>query len=625
MRKVFAFVWTILAAQALTAGPVSPGRALDIGRSILDGPPTRGLASEVDILWNGEFADSPKVLEPAFYVVGREEGGFVIISADDNAHPVLALSETNRFSAEKMPDNVRWWMERMKAYVRAQDVQSDAVRTEWANLAPTRSGVITGTVTDRVEHLTPEWNQAGNFNNRLVYNKFCPLLYYQGNYVWTYSGCVPTALAEILTVMSGLYPSSMPSRGTGQVGGYAAVAGGTAPSAYTLSTAYDWPGLRTLVNEDAIRSAALSGRNDLLDNLGHLMADCGAITHASYEYQGTGVYVDELLCRRMAEHLYMSKSAHVAEFDDYTPSRWIKMLKDEIAARPILYSGVSPTYSGHAFVFDGYGKYNGADVFHVNFGWGGTDNGYYFLDNLDTDLGNFSFQGVVAILDFYPDAQQQTTVPTLIKYITFTPPGGATCNGITALSPVVPGQYLSVRIGGVKNVGNYSYTKELQFYHEDKGGNRLGYSLLSLDASSRPIEPGHLTLIDRASIYIYRAEFGDRIVGYFVNGEGNEEEIMVEGDGSIHADIPLVPAAFIRTETSYSVGDRFRFRLKNYDKLYAGTTWTITAPNGQVSTLPQSEEGITLSQAGEYRIKASIAPSVGAATEENVVTYITVR
>ena len=619
-KSILILLITFLAGQLLSAGPVSPGKALEIGQNILGGPATR-TASPVSILWDGESSDKPKTMSPAFYVVGREEGGFVIISANDNACPVLAISESNRFRADNMPDNVRWWMEHLKGYVRAQTIQSDEVRTQWARLNETRANTVTGTVIDKVEHLTPEWNQTGYFNNGLVYNKFCP--YIRGQ--WTYSGCVPTALAEVLTTLSGLYPADMPARGIGRVGGYTPDYGTVAPAAYDLATTYDWANLRTLTDETAIQQAAYVGNTALLDNLGHLMADCGAIVQASYGYDGTGAYVDEVLCNRMAANLYMSKTARVESYDDYTASRWIRMLKDNLAVRPIVYSGVTAQSSGHAFVFDGYGKYNGTDVFHVNFGWGGQNNGYYFFNDLTTDLGDFSYQGVVAVVDFYPDARQQTVCPTVIKYITFTPDGGPTCNGITSLGPVTPGDYLSLRIGGIKNVGNYAYSGEYRFYQEDRSGNRIGYSLLTIDNAQRPVDPGHLTLTLNQPVYISRAEFGDRIAGYFVNADGNEEEIIVEGDGTITGDLPLVPTAFIRTETSYSVGSTFLLRLHNYGEIYSGTVWTITAPDGTVSTVPQSEEKFVFTQVGRYRIKAAVAPTAGGAVVEKIVTYVTVQ
>ena len=46
--------------------------------------------------------------------------------------------------------------------------------------------------------------------------------------------------------------------------------------------------------------------------------------------------------------------------------------------RPIIYSGYrKDESSGHTFVVDGYKEEKGKILFHVNWGWGGTANGYY--------------------------------------------------------------------------------------------------------------------------------------------------------------------------------------------------------------------------------------------------------
>jgi hypothetical protein len=46
-----------------------------------------------------------------FYVFGTENNdGFAIIAGDECVTPVLGYSETNSFSADNMPDNLKWWL-----------------------------------------------------------------------------------------------------------------------------------------------------------------------------------------------------------------------------------------------------------------------------------------------------------------------------------------------------------------------------------------------------------------------------------------------------------------------------------------------------------------------------------
>jgi hypothetical protein len=63
-------------------------------------------------------------------------------------------------------------------------------------------------------------------------------------------------------------------------------------------------------------------------------------------------------------------------YENYTTAEWEAMIKEELdAARPILYSASDTNGAGgHAFVCDGY---NSDGLFHFNFGWYGTCDGWY--------------------------------------------------------------------------------------------------------------------------------------------------------------------------------------------------------------------------------------------------------
>ena len=59
---------------------------------------------------------------------------------------------------------------------------------------------------------------------------------------------------------------------------------------------------------------------------------------------------------------------------------------------PVYYSGQSPD-GGHAFVCDGY---NDANLFHYNWGWGGSGDGWFDFDNIDYNTSDG------AIFNFVP-------------------------------------------------------------------------------------------------------------------------------------------------------------------------------------------------------------------------------
>jgi hypothetical protein len=67
---------------------------------------------------------------------------------------------------------------------------------------------------------------------------------------------------------------------------------------------------------------------------------------------------------------------HLANRNCYTYPEWVELIYSELAqARPVMLGGQS-TNGGHAFVCDGY---DADDYFHINWGWGGNDDGYFRL------------------------------------------------------------------------------------------------------------------------------------------------------------------------------------------------------------------------------------------------------
>ncbi|MBO4550358.1 MAG: C10 family peptidase, partial [Bacteroidaceae bacterium] len=84
----------------------------------------------------------------------------------------------------------------------------------------------------------------------------------------------------------------------------------------------------------------------------------------------------------------------------YSIDDWFDMLYDEIAAGyPVLYAGHS-SGGGHAFVLDGF---DGENLFHVNWGWGGGSNGWFLVSILNP--GDNSGMGASSSSDGYSMSQ----------------------------------------------------------------------------------------------------------------------------------------------------------------------------------------------------------------------------
>ena len=130
-KRLFLILAACLAALAghqLNAGPVSPGRALEIGKRLLEGPSTRGGEARVSIIWDGET--TPSAQTPAFYVIGRDGGGLL------TGEGVQTVSQNAESAKQKASETVQ----------KASETTQETLEKLQGAIAPQDDGVLTVTV-----------------------------------------------------------------------------------------------------------------------------------------------------------------------------------------------------------------------------------------------------------------------------------------------------------------------------------------------------------------------------------------------------------------------------------------------------------------------------------------------
>jgi len=635
MKRILAITSLIIlfGSLPLQAAPVSISKAMDIASKVFAAQSTRKAAnSALKMIWDGEDI-ATKATQPAFYVIARDGGGFVIVAGDDNVTPILAISDRSEFKVEGMPENVKWWMERMKAYVRATTGQAPEVGEAWAAFTTTKAGLIPSGVTVTNEILTPEWGQGAVYREHNIYNSKCPVV----GGTNTLTGCVATAISEVMTTLSGIYTSAMPASGSGTIEPYSLPSGfdpavyttaATEGHPYVLGATYDWVNLRTLTGPAAIMQVVDEGNTALIENMNQLLADVGAVVHAFYSINDTGAYTEQIP-DPIAKYFGFNKAAYYDAAANYSAHQWREKLKEQLAVRPIFYrGGTEKGNSGHAFVFDGYGTYQGADVFHVNFGWDGWCNGYYYETNLDAAGPDYNFSWKCgAVFDFYPDPSSKPSLSLRFSNYVY--------NGLVFEDPFSVSDWFRILLS-VKNVGTTTYNGKYAVKLIDRSGNEKSDFEINTDTDygwTDELTGLCIGFMMPDELYIklrdnsVDIEFGDRIILYCTTDEDKTvfEPVKYLMDGSVLNELPLVPLAFIRTEDSYKVGDWFEFALMNHDQIYAGTRWTFTDPDGKAVTIDQSEWEFQLTKKGIWMIEAAVASEVGADPIKSITTYISVR
>ncbi len=207
--------------------------------------------------------------------------------------------------------------------------------------------------------LTTVWDQGPPYNN------LCPI----GDGGRTVVGCVATATAQLMAYHQ--WPPSGTGEQTYTWSGDDSCGGSTpSESLYAdFSDEYDWD---NIVDEcfsgcDAAQQAALAELN----------YEVGVAFYMDYGVCGSGAYTSN--ARQIMPVFFRYEDSLDSEYrDNHTAQTWYDTIRVEInAARPMLYG-----ISRHAIVCDGYRDTGGTNQYHMNYGWGGSQNTWFAIDDL---------------------------------------------------------------------------------------------------------------------------------------------------------------------------------------------------------------------------------------------------
>ncbi|MEI6122415.1 MAG: C10 family peptidase [Bacteroidota bacterium] len=335
-----------------------------------------------DINFSQDFVVSNNQ-QPVYYVFNISNNrGFVIVAAEERSVPVLFYTFEGSYSTTNQPDNFVYWMKNYELQIVAardanvaKEKKTTALWTYYSSTtAPNNK---TSTVAVPIL-LTTNWSQDP------YYNDLCPSM--SGNHCPT--GCVATAMAMIMKY------HAYPTHGYGSHSYAHTIANGFSNNLGTLSanfgtTTYNWAAMPNSVNSTNTSVATL-------------MYHCGVSVNMDYDINGSGAYLSNAQTAFMTYFIY---SAQYATRTSYTDAAWTLLIKNSLdSLRPVLYGGSDVSYGGHAFVCDGYqnsGTYT--NMFHFNWGWGGSSNGYVYLSNLTPQSSGMTFsQNQEIVYEIYP-------------------------------------------------------------------------------------------------------------------------------------------------------------------------------------------------------------------------------
>ena len=346
MKKQLLSICVLLAA-ALTASAaeVDLATAWQKARQFMQQKGRQLLEQPVRPSWR-RSADGGR--DAGFYVFNAsEQGGFVIVSADDATDDVLAWSDHGSFDYGRLPDNVQAWLDdysRQLSLIRS----GEATALRHAGLA----------AHDAVKPmLTTRWTQGSPFDD------LCPMDI-SGR---SATGCVATALGQIMKY------HEWPKDSIPGIPGYTSRSLGFELDSLP-PTKFDWASMQNVYPQTYYFQPPSEKETKAV---AELMRYVGQSVQMDYAFGGSsGSYNDA--ARALKQYFGYDSDLMLLRADDYGLAEWEQMIYHELTTNgPVAYSGQSPAGDGHAFVIDGYED----QFYHVNWGWGGEigPDGYYKL------------------------------------------------------------------------------------------------------------------------------------------------------------------------------------------------------------------------------------------------------
>jgi PKD repeat protein len=288
--------------------------------------------------------------------------GFVIISADDAAHPIIGYSSEGYYTSAHISPEFSFWMQHYKkqiASIRLHKIKATTdIQDEWTayknNLQPKSSHVLTSNVNPLVSSV---WAQSPYYNASCPYSDDSNAL----------AGCVATAMGQIMKYWA------YPPHGIGSTS-YTDNPYGVLSADFD-TTQYDWAGMPLNITSKNAQVAIYT-------------YDLGVSVNMSYSNTSSSSYMinsDDNISAQSAFVNYFGYNGSSMQglyMSNYSGSDWQSILENELNnKRPLQYAG-SGDQGGHSWVCDGY---NATGQFHMNWGWAGYEDGYFTLTTLNPD------------------------------------------------------------------------------------------------------------------------------------------------------------------------------------------------------------------------------------------------
>ncbi len=378
MRKGILLLFSLLCCLSGAAKPVSVQEAETVAMKFFGLKPGTKGSAPLRLIWTGKQLTKAIDDYPAFYVFKRESGGFIVVSGDDCLRPILGYSDETDFNFDNIPENLSWWFNSIAETVKLSRTnnlsQTSDILREWSSV-PAKSS-------EEVKLSTARWHQTE------PYNIYAPMLRNGGNDHCTI-GCTNTATAIVMRY------HEHPESGTGTLPDYSYNKAGYERNqpGHQLGHIYDWKKM-------PVTNLKASSPSDQIEQVARLMYDCAIMNKCQWNPDNSDTNPRNIPYA-LVTYMGYDKSIRFLDRTDFDTTEWEELLRKELdEKRPVIYRGGRENGNGHVWVIDGY---NNKGYFRMNWGWGGSSNGFFLISPL-SEAANGYTTGHQMIIGIKPDS-----------------------------------------------------------------------------------------------------------------------------------------------------------------------------------------------------------------------------
>lgn len=374
MKKLQTMTWMILCVACVFGASVD----VDTARVAAENWMERSEVFQVEQVSKRSIASIQLMNDGRAYHVKIDPVGYIVVSAENRLRPVICFSTSSDLVLSDAPENALRAMlshDLVQCYSVLEQIDREKSTLPDSVLASQKAWVdlLNSTQTKASSHtptnilvdvmLDSTWSQWNH------YNELCPSnpsahASYDGKCA---VGCVATAGGQLS------YYHQWPPYGRD---GHSYVDGDgsiTGTHSAVFSDTFDWDDM--LDDYDAYGSYP----SEQSDAVSELLYELGVSVEMDYESNGSSSSTRDL-GDAMAEWFFYTPSDYVERSDD--PAAYDQRLREcMFDLNPTVI-----TFPGHAFMADGLSSDAGTNFFHLNYGWGGQNDGWY----QPTDLYNGS-------------------------------------------------------------------------------------------------------------------------------------------------------------------------------------------------------------------------------------------